>query len=92
MFALLEKNELRTLLVQLLDRIPWNCVQLTDQLNPTNEWLYVKHIKWVCARFAARNFTPENRTERLFSLLQEIQHWDAENGIDVSRLLFLCFI
>lgn len=67
--------------MQLLRNIPWNGDHKTmDTSDLESKWIFVESIKWICAKFAARYFTAENRTDELFKLLCEVQFWNDENG------------
>jgi hypothetical protein len=79
--------------MQLLRNIPWNGDHKTmDTSDLESKWIFVESIKWICAKFAARYFTAENRTDELFKLLCEVQFWNDENGkffFFFSKVIFL---
>jgi hypothetical protein len=83
---LIEKQKGITFLMQLLREIPWKDDEImTDKSDLKTEWSHVESIKWICAKYATRYFMAEDRTDDLFKLLCDIQHWNDENG----KLVFL---
>ena len=72
--------------MQLLRKIPWKDDQImADKSDRKSEWAYVESIKCICAKYATRYFMAEDRTDELFKLLCDVQHWNDENG----KLVFL---
>ncbi|EFX70324.1 hypothetical protein DAPPUDRAFT_328210 [Daphnia pulex] len=80
LFCLIEKQKGITFLMQLLREIPWKDDEImTDKSDWKTEWSHVESIKWICAKYATRYFMAEDRTDDLFKLLCDIQHWNDEN-------------
>lgn len=66
--------------MELLSHIPWKKNQKIDQSESKIEWTNVEHIRWICAKFAARLYASENETNEFFMLLDEVQQWNDEYG------------
>lgn len=66
--------------MQLLNNIPWKVHQTVHQTESKVEWANVDHIRWICAKFAARFYASEKLTDEFFKLLCEVGQWNGEYG------------
>ena len=78
LFTLLEEKQKHSVLLELLEHIPWSNRPSQPSCH-LEDWPPLVHIRWTCAKFAIRCHLHNDRIDSVFDLLLQLSQWSSQS-------------